>query len=315
MTRLLCFVFVMACSVSCLAAHTTTAAEPPKKVIFETDMCSDVDDVGALAMLHALADRGEVDILAVCFNEVHKSGIAAIDAINTWYGRGDIPLGIYKGALDSPDESRYLDALAGFPHDLTSDSAPSALEVYIKLLRQQPDKSVTIISVGFLNNLHDLLKFDRDLIAAKVVELVVMAGHINDGFNTVRHNLADQSEYVLRQWPTPLVISHHGHATITGAKLCDALPENPVREAYYRWGQEQYNGRSSWDQVAVLYGVRGARDYFDEVTTGTGRLRNEFEWAMKSGFRSVLDAKLTNEAFVEIIEPLMLKSPRFSEQK
>ena len=29
----------------------------PKSVIFETDMCSDVDDVGALAVLHALADK------------------------------------------------------------------------------------------------------------------------------------------------------------------------------------------------------------------------------------------------------------------
>ena len=59
MTRLLSFVFAMSCFVPCLAAHKTTAAEPPKKVIFETDMCSDVDDVGALAMLHALADKGE----------------------------------------------------------------------------------------------------------------------------------------------------------------------------------------------------------------------------------------------------------------
>jgi len=283
---------------------------PVKKIIFETDMCLDVDDVGALAMLHALADRREVEILAVCFNEVHKSGIAAIDAINTWYGRGDIPIGIYRGALDSPDDSRYLDEVARFPHDLSNETAPSALDVYLQVLREQSDKSVTIISVGFLNNLHDLLKADRDLITDKVGELVVMAGHINDGFNMVRHNLVDQSEYVLRHWPTPLAISHHGHATITGAKLCDAPAENPVREAYYRWGQEEYTGRCSWDQVAVLYGVRGVSTYFDEVTTGIGRLRNEFEWEMKPGFRSHLNARLPNEAYVDIIEPLMIKSPK-----
>ena len=34
-----------------------------KKIIFETDMCTDVDDVGALAVLHALADNGEAEIL------------------------------------------------------------------------------------------------------------------------------------------------------------------------------------------------------------------------------------------------------------
>ena len=302
-------VWTMIFTPSCLWAKDTVA-DPPKKVIFETDMCLDVDDVGALAMLHALADRGEVDILAVCFNEVHRSGVAAIDAINTWYGRGDIPLGIYKGELDSPDDSHYLDDVARFPHDLTNETAPSALEVYLKVLRNQPDKSVKIVSVGFLNNLYDLLKADRDLITKKVTELVVMAGHVNDGFNMVRHNLVSQSEYVLRHWPTPLVISHHGHATITGAKLRTAPAENPVREAYYRWNREQYKGRSSWDQVAVLYGVRGAKGYFEEATTGTGRLRNGYKWQMKPGFRSHLNAKLSNDKFVDIIEALMIKPPR-----
>ncbi len=307
-----CFLFAILTLITtppCVWAQNPGATQP-KKVIFETDMCLDVDDVGALAMLHALADRGEGEILAVCFNEVHKSGIAAIDAINTWYGRGDIPLGIYKGELDSPDESRYLDQVARFPHDLTNETAPSALDVYLKVLRKQPDKSVTVISVGFLNNLYDLLKADRGLITSKVTELVVMAGRINDGFNLVRHNLVDQSEYVLRHWPTPLVISQHGHATITGAKLCDAPASNPVREAYLRWGEGQYKGRCSWDQVAVLYGVRGLGEYFDEVTTGTGRLRSGFEWAMKPGFRSYLNARLSDDEYVDIIEPLMIKSPQ-----
>ena len=63
----------------------------PKSVIFETDMCTDVDDVGALAVLHALADSGEAEILAISFNEVHPSAADAICAINTWYNRDDIP--------------------------------------------------------------------------------------------------------------------------------------------------------------------------------------------------------------------------------
>ncbi|MCK9316355.1 MAG: nucleoside hydrolase, partial [Verrucomicrobia bacterium] len=36
----------------------------PAKIIFDTDMAEDVDDVGALALLHALADAGEAEILA-----------------------------------------------------------------------------------------------------------------------------------------------------------------------------------------------------------------------------------------------------------
>ena len=46
-----------------LALASSRAADPVK-VIFDTDMDSDCDDVGALAMLHVLADAGEAEILA-----------------------------------------------------------------------------------------------------------------------------------------------------------------------------------------------------------------------------------------------------------
>ena len=55
-------------------------------------MTYDVDDVGALATLHALADRGEVKLLGVLYSEVHSFGAVARDAINTWYGR-NVPVG------------------------------------------------------------------------------------------------------------------------------------------------------------------------------------------------------------------------------
>lgn len=283
----------------------------PKKVIFETDMSTDVDDVGALAVLHALADNEEVEILAISFNEVHPSGAGAICAINTWYNRGDIPIGIYKGDLADPDESSYLDGIAAnFPHDLPTVPTPSSLELYRQVLREQPDNSVTIISVGFLNNLYDLLQADSNLVAQKVTELVVMALLIDDPYNTVRHDLIDKSEYVIHNWPTPLVISQHGESVHTGARLAETSAENPVREAYYRRFNGQYKDRSSWDQIAVLYGVRGLSDYFTEITDGTGRLSNGYAWEMKSGFRSYLEVRLSDSEFVRIIENLMIEPPR-----
>jgi hypothetical protein len=36
----------------------------PVALIFDTDIGPDYDDVGAITMLHALADSGQVDILA-----------------------------------------------------------------------------------------------------------------------------------------------------------------------------------------------------------------------------------------------------------
>ena len=283
----------------------------PKRVIFETDMCTDVDDVGALAVLHALADNGEVEILAISYNEVHPSGAGTICAINTWYNRGDIPIGIYKGDLADPDESSYLDGIAAnFPHDLPTDPTPSSLELYLQVLSEQQDNSVTIISVGFLNNLYDLLKANPDLVAQKVTELVVMAVVVDDPYNTVRHNQVDKSEYVIHNWPTRLVISEYGESVYTGARLAETAAENPVREAYYRRFNGQYKGRSSWDQIAVLYGVRGLSDYFTEITEGTGRLSNGYEWEMKPDFRSYLKVRLSDSEFVRIVEDLMIKPPR-----
>ncbi|HCK98983.1 MAG TPA: hypothetical protein DHW42_02595 [Candidatus Marinimicrobia bacterium] len=281
----------------------------PKKVIYDTDMCLDVDDVGALALLHALENKGESELLAVIFNEVHPSGAPAIDAINTWYGRGDIPVGIYKDSFSKPDKSPYLDAVAKFPHDIEAGDTPSALDVYRKALSDQPDGSVTIISVGFLNNLDDLLIAEPKLVAKKVKELVVMAGLNNDGFNLTRHNLVEVSQSVIENWPTPLVISHNGGSIHTGAILKDAPKANPVREGFYKFFDNSFKGRSSWDELAVLYGVRGVWTVFEEITEGTGSLPNGFVWKMKPGYRSHLEHKISDAAFVEIIDDLMMMPP------
>jgi len=48
-----------------LALSVAAAAErPPVRLIFDTDIQGDADDVGTVAVLHALADSGEAEILA-----------------------------------------------------------------------------------------------------------------------------------------------------------------------------------------------------------------------------------------------------------
>ncbi|MCD6205766.1 MAG: PKD domain-containing protein [Candidatus Marinimicrobia bacterium] len=273
----------------------------PKKIIYETDMCLDVDDVGGLAMLHGLANNDEAELLAVCFNEVHPSGAAAIDAINTWYGRGDIPVGIYKKNLPDPDPSDYLDIVAEFPHDLDRETAPEAVDVYREVLSKQADKSVTIISVGFIVNLYDILKAEPVLVAAKVKELVIMGGPGGGGFNLARHNTREMTAYVLANWPSPIVFSGAGTGIFTGEGLENSPIENPVREAYYNFFNSNFCGRHSWDQMAILYGVRGISDYFAEP-------EDVDRWQLGPGQRLSLHTLLTRNEYARIIENLMLKS-------
>src|SRR5215207_4557950 len=85
------------------------AAEPrqPVPIIFDTDMDSDCDDAAALAMLHALADRGEVKILATTVSSKHTWSVPCTDAINTYFGRPDLPIGAPQGAGPKEQGSRY----------------------------------------------------------------------------------------------------------------------------------------------------------------------------------------------------------------
>lgn len=56
------------------------------KIIFDTDMEADVNDVGALAMLHGFANRGEADILATISSSLNPWAAPIIDVINTYFG-------------------------------------------------------------------------------------------------------------------------------------------------------------------------------------------------------------------------------------
>lgn len=285
-------------------------------VIYETDMTLDVDDVGALAVLHGLQKEGEATILGVCYNEVHRLGPAVIDAINTYYNRGTIPIGIYTKYLKDPDDSDYfthnnLYDVDNMTHDLSDNIVADAVEVYKQILTTQPDSSVVIISVGFLNNLRDLLLDSEGfaLVERKVKLLAVMGGLHGDGFNFVRHGLVGQTQYVIENWPGTLVTTHVGGDMITGETLTSRTPENnPVRRAYeLEWGVGPNKGRSSWDQVTVMYAVFGTEYYVEEWEVG-GSLPNGYSWKFSPGYRGYAEPRSDSQMEREI-ERLMTLAP------
>src|SRR5438477_2520601 len=154
-----------------LTAVATPSAAAPVPLIFDTDMAGDVDDVGALAVLHALSSLGEAEILAIGISSRNEAVGPVVDAIDTWYGRPEIPIGYQRGIQvgyprDSGETitSKYAEAVArAFPHRLArSSDAPEAALLYRKVLAAQPDASVVIVSVGFLTNLRALLDTPAD---------------------------------------------------------------------------------------------------------------------------------------------------------
>ena len=76
------------------------------KIIYDTDMDTDCDDAGALAILHALADRGEAEILATVVSSRYRWSVPCVEAINRYYGRPDLPIGAPKTQMGRYGTSR-----------------------------------------------------------------------------------------------------------------------------------------------------------------------------------------------------------------
>ena len=260
----------------------TTTGVP---IIFDTDLGYDCDDAGALAVLHALADKGEAELLATITVVSDPYSAGALDVINTYYGRPDLPVGAYQGERWREawpywlaPETRFLEPLVtNYESDIeTNAQAEEAGALYRKTLALRPDKSVTVVTVGFLQNLADLLRSPgdahspltgRNLVAQKVEKLVVMGGRYPSSPDQKEFNLGagpyedgSAAQAVVQTWPTPIVFSGSeiGGEIRTGGPLRDMLPENPVALAYDLFpGTDAQGERQSWDLTAVLYAVRG----------------------------------------------------------
>jgi len=96
---------------------------------------------------------------------------------------------------------------------------------------------------------------------------------------------------------------------ITGETLTATTPvNNPVRRAYeLEWKQGPDVGRSSWDQVSILYAVYGTQ-YYDEKWEGGGSLRNGYTWKFKKGYRGY-SAPKDDKQIEDEIERLMTLPP------
>jgi inosine-uridine nucleoside N-ribohydrolase len=303
------------------------------KIILDSDIGQDCDDAGAMALLHKFADNGEVEILATMFPMQDTMGAPAMDVINTYYGRPDIPIGTYKGNYQYLGKlwDHYNTKLAkSFPHDLKhGKDAPDAVGLYRKILAKQPDKSVVIVAVGPERLLADLLisgpdayskLSGRELVKKKVKLLSLMgAGFPKDQEWNIKI-APDAAKLVAETWPTPIVYSGNeiGKAIRTGSRLLTETPEtNPVRASFenHPFVDKNTKDRQSWDQTALLYAVRGAMDIWNVESKGynfideTGRN----EWRMdidKDHSYLILNKPAT--VVQKIIEDLMVAPPALS---
>ncbi len=301
-------------------------ASEPVRVLFDTDIMGDVDDVGAVAVLHALTSRDEARILAMGVSSLHPSSPLCLDALNTYFKRPSIPIGVNKGDGFLRD-SKYAEEIAArWPHSLKSaEHAPDAVDLYRRILAAQPDRSVVLISVGQLTNMSNLLKTKGDrhspldgagLIRQKIRLWVCMGAQFPTGREANIWHHAAPAEHAIANWPTRIVFSgwEVGVDVLTGGKTAALSADSPVRRAY-----ELYNGakpHKSWDQTAVLYGVRCAeqdRGLWTLSSPGVCVIdkdgRNTWQ-DDPGGLHQYLIARMAPRQIGSLIEDLMLQPPR-----
>jgi inosine-uridine nucleoside N-ribohydrolase len=269
--------FLIIMSAVCLAAGACAQAIP---VIFDTDMGNDVDDALALAMLHALESRGECRLVGVTVTKDNPWAPVFVDLVNTFYGRGQIPVGMVKGGvtpenskmIQTPAERRRTDGTLVYPRRLASGAeAPEAVALLRRLLAAEKDGSVVIVQVGFSTNLARLLDApaDLELVKRKVRLLSVMAGNFAQPkaeFNVQKDTASARK--LFDQWPGEIVASgwEIGEAMKFPATRIEKdfawSPDHPVVDAYRAYMKMPYD-RQTWDLTAVLYAIRPANGYFD----------------------------------------------------
>ncbi len=320
--------FWLACAATSLMAQQRT--QPPA-VIFDSDMGPDYDDVGAIALLHAFADSGKVNILATVASTRYAGVAAVFDVFNTYFKRPDLPIGVpHKTGLDMRDWQHWSDSvIAKYPHSIQDNKeVPEAVEVYRKVLAVQPDASVTILTVGFFTNLADLLRSKPDqysklnglqLVRKKVKNLVSMAGTFPEGkeFNVEKDAAA--SVAVFTQWPTPVLLSgwEVGSQIKVGVPLIQnkAIKRSPVQDAFriaIPMAKEDSAGRMSWDETAVLVAVKGHQPWY-KLQQGTMTVTKDGSngWRNSNGGRHFYLLPAVPHGQVEaLIEKLIAHQPR-----
>ncbi len=329
--RLASMVAALAIASSVTAARADQRPVPvmdrPVPIILDTDIQTDVDDVGAVAVAHALADRGEAELLAMGVSVTNPWSALCLNAINTYFGRPELPIGMVRGEGYRRD-SRYARQIAeNFPRSIESaEEVPDAAALYRRILAAQPDARVVMVSVGQVTNFRNLLQSGpddyspldgRELVSRKVRLWVCMGGRFPSGREYNLHIDASASASAIEHWPTPIVFSgwEIGNRIRTGRGLREAAESSPVRRAYELYNQ--ISDRQSWDQAAVLYAVRGTAGRIDDhwqlagpgrVTVDPGDGRNRWQDDRDGRHWHKIEALPPSVVAAEI-ESLMLHQP------
>lgn len=308
----------------CLLGKSSLSYAKTINVIVDTDIGPDCDDVTAICLLNALQDMGRVKILAAMCCTACPWGAPCIDALDTYYGHPNIPIGTLKDAGFLAEPTYNKEVALNFPHRLQSGlDAPDATLLYREVLSRQPDHSVVVISIGPLRNLRHLLQSAPDryspldgeeLVAKKVSLLACMGGKYPEGGEWNFQEDGFSAHYVLAHWHTPMQFDGYeiGDGIYTGKRIFENTPlYNPFCMAFANYPGAGFDkDRSSWDPSNAFAAVLGTDPLWGRFDTGYNdvALDGSDHW-VRDGMdhhQSYLVKKMDDQAVSDAIENVII---------
>ncbi|POS72471.1 inosine/uridine-preferring nucleoside hydrolase [Diaporthe helianthi] len=315
---------------------SAAAAANRKNLFIDTDLFSDCDDASALLLA---ATSPEVSLIGLNINYPSSYSALAASAILAHYGHRQVPIGIPRPISNETFTDTWSFELGEFTTKVAyhwrcedcavrwghvDDDAWDPVALYRKTLSEAADDSVTIASIGFLNNLSGLLNSSGDsyseltgaeLVERKVAQLVVMGGAYPSGheFNFWGYDPA-ATAYVINNWKGPMVFSGSelgGNVTTGGGLMTRGPVSDPVRAAYFYY---TYNtSRFSWDPLTMLYAINGLGDLF-EFGNDDGynfvHPNGSNAWVVDENFRNQhwLKLKVDNVTAASVLDEMMVEA-------
>ena len=254
-------------------------------IILDTDIGSSTDDLFAMEMLYRYEEQGRCKLLGIVIDREGEDYAACADVMGTFFGHGDVPLGLERDGVKAPRV--YIDYKQLYKHTGNDGqlmfrrsladyaSLPDGWRLYRQLLAAQPDHSVTIVSMGFVTCLEKLLRSAPDslsplsgveLVQRKVRRLCLMGGVFGQAVEPIESNFLQCVESVqtlFSLWPAEVDIMMSPGEVGDGIEY---LPEtviadidwtdaHPIKQVYMAY--DCNTGQKMWDPLPVIQAVEG----------------------------------------------------------
>ena len=254
-------------------------------VILDTDIASSTDDLFALEMLCRYDEQQRCRLLGVVVDREGEANADFADVMNTYFNHPGVPVGLVQDGIKNPKvwidyaHVAYMTESDGItPMFLRTINQPGMRpdghRLYRRLLAQQPDHSVSIVSIGFVTCLAQLLQSEADeysalsgvdLVRQKVKCVYLQGGVFGDAeesdFNFAQGITFAQTFFDL--WPkevdmvfSPMevgqAVEYTPEQVVADVSWTD---RHPIKQVYMTCNCN--TGQRMWDPMCVIQAVEG----------------------------------------------------------